>query len=93
MHDQAGKSIVWIPSLLRDLTHGQETVAVSGATVRQIIQSLDHLYPGIMERLCSGNTLRPGMAVAVNSQVATLGLLQPVAPESEVHFLPAVSGG
>ena len=89
----SGSVTVWIPSLLRDLTGGRETVRVDGQTVRQVIAALDRLYPGIRQRLCDGDTLRPGIAVAVDTQVAPLGLLQPVRAGGEVHFLPAVSGG
>jgi molybdopterin converting factor small subunit len=86
-------AVVWIPSLLRDLTHGQETVIVAGSTVRQVIDALELSYPGIKDRLCDANGLRPGIAVAVDTQVARAGLLQPVGEISEVHFLPAVVGG
>jgi sulfur-carrier protein len=89
----AGSVTVWIPSLLRDLTAGRETVRVDGQTVRQVIAALDRLYPGIKQRLCEGDLLRPGIAVAVDTQIAPLGLLQPVREGGEVHFLPAVSGG
>jgi molybdopterin synthase sulfur carrier subunit len=84
---------VWIPSLLRDVTGGQETVTVPGASVRQVIDELDRLHPGARERLCHGDALRSGLAVVVDNEVARLGLLQPVGPDSEVHFLPAISGG
>jgi molybdopterin converting factor small subunit len=84
---------VWIPSLLRDLTGGEETVAVSGATVGEVIEALDQSYPGIKVRLCDVNGLRRGIAVAVDTRVARLGLQEPVAADSEVHFLPAISGG
>ncbi len=84
---------VWIPSLLRDLTGGRETVTVPGASVRQVIDELDRLHPGVRDRLCDGDALRPGLAVIVDSEVARLGLLQPVGPDSEVHFLPAIAGG
>jgi sulfur-carrier protein len=84
---------VWIPSLLRDLTHGQETVQVAGATVAEIVEALDQAYPGVKARLCDATGLRRGIAVAVDTQVARLGLLEPVLPGSEVHFLPAISGG
>ncbi len=89
----SGSVTVWIPSLLRDLTGGQETVCVAGQTVRQVIEALDRLYPGIKKRLCDQDALRPGIAVAVGAQLAPLGLLQPVPEGGEVHFLPAVSGG
>lgn len=86
-------AVVWIPSLLRDLTGGHESVTVGGATVRQVIEALDRAYPGVKNRLCDGQGLRSGIAVAVDTQVARLGLLQPVGETSEVHFLPAISGG
>jgi molybdopterin converting factor small subunit len=89
----AGEVTVWIPAPLRDLTGGQEAVVVTGSTIRQVLAALDRQYPGIEGRLSDGSGLRPGVAVAVNTQVATLGLIQPVPPGSEVHFLPAISGG
>jgi molybdopterin synthase sulfur carrier subunit len=84
---------VWIPSLLRELTGGQEQIQVPGRTVREVIDQLDRLFPGIRQRLCDANGLRPGIAVAVDTQIAQSGLQQAVAENSEVHFLPAVSGG
>ncbi len=86
-------AVVWIPSLLRDLSRGQDRVTVAGSSVRQIIDALERAYPGVKARLCDANGLRQGMAVAVDGQLATLGLLEPVAETSEVHFLPAISGG
>lgn len=84
---------VWIPSLLRDLTGGRETVTVPGRTVREIVEELEQAFPGMRQRLCDGPRLRPGMSVVVDSQVAPLGLLQTVNEQSEVHFLPAIGGG
>jgi molybdopterin synthase sulfur carrier subunit len=86
-------AVVWIPSLLRDLTKGQETVTVAGSSVRQIIDALERSFPGTKDRLCDATGLRRGIAVAVDGQFAQLGLLEPVADTSEVHFLPAISGG
>jgi molybdopterin synthase sulfur carrier subunit len=84
---------VWIPPLLRDLTGGQETVTVPGARVSQLVEELERRYPGIQARLCEAGGLRPGMVVVVDTAVAARGLLQPVGPDSEVHFLPAIGGG
>lgn len=84
---------VWIPSLMRDLTGGEHQVEVGGATVRQVIENLERAYPGTRERLCDGADLSPHVGVAVDGVMAPLGMLEPVGPESEVHFLPAVSGG
>lgn len=84
---------VWIPALLRDLTSGQEMVAVSGKNIGEVIGALDKLFPGVKNRLCHADELRPGIAVAVDTQISRRGLTEPVAAASEVHFLPAISGG
>jgi molybdopterin synthase sulfur carrier subunit len=84
---------VWIPSLLRELTGGLETVTVAGANVGEIVGALEQKFPGVKARLCDANGLRSGIAVAVDTDLSRLGLLQPVGSASEVHFLPAVSGG
>jgi molybdopterin converting factor small subunit len=84
---------IWIPPLLRDLTAGEETATVAGSTVAEVIDALDRLYPGIKARLCDGCGLRTGIAVAVDTEVARLGLRQQVKTDSEVHFLPSISGG
>ena len=78
---------------MRNLTGGKETVTVPGATIGQIIEELDRQFSGIKARLCDAGGLRPGIVVAVDTQVARLGVLEPVNEHSEIHFLPAVSGG
>jgi molybdopterin synthase sulfur carrier subunit len=54
---------------------------------------LETRYPGLRDRLCDNDELRPGIAVAVDGHVTSRGLLQKVQPTSEVHFLPAIGGG
>ena len=85
--------VVWIPSLMRDLTGGVEKVSVAGATLRQVIRNLNEAYPGVMERLCDEGRLKPGLAAVVDSRVLGRGLSEQVRDESEIHFLPAISGG
>ncbi|MFO0843205.1 MAG: MoaD/ThiS family protein [Gemmataceae bacterium] len=84
---------VWVPALMRELTGGQECVSVPGARVREVIDALDQLYPGVKARLCDGEALRSGIVVVVDTEAARLGLSQPVGEGSEVHFLPAIGGG
>lgn len=84
---------VWIPALLRGFTNGQAQVDVPGNTVGEVIETLDAAYPGMKERLCQGEQIGPRIAVSVDGRMAPLGLLAPVDEQSEVHFLPAVSGG
>lgn len=84
---------VFIPSGLRYLTGGATQVVADGRNVRTVIDDLERQYPGTRERLLQDGCLRPGMAVVINGAAATLGLLQPVPDEAELHFLPAIGGG
>jgi sulfur-carrier protein len=84
---------VFIPPLLRDLTGGVAEVEMAAATVRQVVVALEARFPGVGERLCAGDDVRPGLAVAVNGALSTRGMLQKVPDGAEVHFLPAIGGG
>jgi molybdopterin synthase sulfur carrier subunit len=84
---------VFIPPLMRPLTGGIEDVDVDARSVRQIIEQLDARFPGVKARLCQDDDLKPGLNVTVDGHVSSLGLLEKVTPQSEVHFLPAIGGG
>jgi molybdopterin converting factor small subunit len=86
-------AIVFIPTLLQPLTGGRASVEAEGATVRQVIESLEVAWPGIRERLLEHDRLRPNISVAVDGEVSPMGLLEPVGPTSEVHFVAAIKGG
>jgi molybdopterin synthase sulfur carrier subunit len=79
---------VFIPTLLRPATDGRAELEIEGATVRQIIENLDALYPGLKDRL-----LRPNVSIAVDGEIIPHPLAEPVSPTSEVHFLTAIRGG
>ncbi|HIF33729.1 MAG: MoaD/ThiS family protein [Pirellulaceae bacterium] len=84
---------VFIPPSMRDLIPDHSVVSMQGKTVRAVIEQLERSYPGAKDRLCSGETLRPGIAVTVDGAITPLGLLQPIGENSELHFLPAIGGG
>ena len=84
---------VFLPSLLQKLTDGAEVVEVSGSTVRQIVEGLENLHPGIKARLVDGFKIKPNISVAIDGEVSPLGMLEKVGEDSEVHFLPAIGGG
>jgi molybdopterin synthase sulfur carrier subunit len=86
-------AIVFIPAQLARLTGGRSPLEVQGSTVRQVIDNLERAYPGIREQLLAEDRLRPNISVAVDGEVSPVGLLEPVSPESEVHFVAAISGG
>ena len=84
---------IWIPSLHRDLTGGVEQVQLEAGTVREVVEKLDALYPGIEERLCEDGNLRLHIAVAVNNEITHRKLRQKLREPSDIHFVPALSGG
>jgi molybdopterin synthase sulfur carrier subunit len=86
-------AVVWIPALLQGLTGGEEKVNVSGATIGEIIDQLDVRFPGVKGRLVERGELRPHIAVAIDGDVSPEGLEQAVQESSEIHFIPALSGG
>jgi molybdopterin converting factor small subunit len=75
------------------LTHGEERLIVAGETVQQVIAHLEEDYPGLEARLCEDGKLRPSIAVVVDGVTSKLRLRQPLTETSEVHFVPAISGG
>ena len=84
---------VFIPPALRSLVEGRETIEAEGANVRRIIDDLNDRFPGLKERLCKGDELQPGLSVAVGNSISSLGLLQPISTDDEIHFLPSIGGG
>lgn len=86
---------VWIPPMMQRLTGGAPRVQVPGSSVRQVVESLERAYPGLKALLYDegGERLRPDIAVVVDGEVSALRLLERVEETSELHFLPAISGG
>ena len=84
---------VFIPSLMQTLTDNKASVKVPGSSVREIVSNLEQMYPGIKERLVDKFKLKSGITVAVDGEISPIGILEKVSENSEVHFLPAVSGG
>ena len=86
-------SHVFIPPQLRDVTGGAEHAEANGRRLRDVIDALEQKFPGVSARLLADDRLAPGLAVSIDGELATLGLLSPVGPSSEIHFLPALGGG
>jgi hypothetical protein len=66
---------------------------VEGHTVRQVIDNLEKVYPGIKDRLCDGDRLRPSISIVVDGHTSTLKLHHRLQELSEVHFVISISGG
>jgi molybdopterin converting factor small subunit len=84
---------VHIPPQMRDLTSGAAEVTVSGGSVRQVLAELESRYPGIEERLVLDGKIAPGLALSIDNEVTSLGLLARVGEESVVHIVAAIAGG
>ena len=66
--------VVWIPSLMQSLTDGQEQVRVEGETLREVVANLERAYPGVKDRVCEEDRIRPGLAVSVDGVVTNEGM-------------------
>jgi molybdopterin synthase sulfur carrier subunit len=87
---------VRIPAPLRSLTNHQDSVSVSGGTIRECIDHLEGQHPGVKERLCDDSgELRRFINVYVNGEDIRFlsGLETPLKDGDEVSIVPAVAGG
>jgi molybdopterin synthase sulfur carrier subunit len=84
---------VIIPALLRKYTDGVDRVDVPGRTIRAVIANLGQRFPLIVEHLIEHDELKPSVAVSIDGEMATAGVLESVGEASEVHFIPAIGGG
>lgn len=84
---------VFVPYNLRKLTDGESEVVVPGATLGKLIENLEASYPGFSETLLQDGRLKPGLAAVCGHAATRQGLLQKLDEDTEVHFVPAVSGG
>ena len=85
-----------IPTPLRKLTGEQEVVQADGATVGDILRSLDSTFPGLKERICDdqGN-IRRFVNVYLNDEDIRFLDEQATAVREgdEISIVPAIAGG
>ena len=84
---------VYTPPPLQSLSGGVMQVTIKATSVRQIVDQLEALYPGMKAALVDDDDLHPHITVAVDGEMSILGLIERVEPDSEVHFIPALGGG
>jgi sulfur-carrier protein len=84
---------VHLPTTLSPLFPGlPRKLDVQAGTVGEVIDHLEREWPGIRDRLCEpGPSLRTHIHVYVNSERAKLDT--PIAEESRVDVIAAISGG
>lgn len=87
---------VRVPTILRTYTGGEARVAADGASLSDVLESLDGSYPGIKGKIVDEQgELRRFVNVYVgNEDVRFLdGLATAVEDGSEISVIPAVAGG
>ena len=84
---------VFVPTMLQTLTQGVKEVNMEADSVRQVIDRLEDLYPGMKDRLVESGQIRSNLALAVDGEVARMGLLEKIGEAREIHFVPAIGGG
>jgi molybdopterin synthase sulfur carrier subunit len=87
---------VRVPTILRVYTGGAANVAVEGASLRAVIESLDTVAPGIAARLLDDDgKIRRFINVYINDDdVRFLDGLESAIPDAAtVSVIPAVAGG
>jgi molybdopterin converting factor small subunit len=82
-----GMATVFFPSGLTRYTGGRDRVVIECESFRELLAALEARFPGLRE------PLEAGMAVAIDGEIIEAPLLEPIHPDSEVHFLPRISGG
>jgi molybdopterin converting factor small subunit len=87
---------VRIPTILRTYTGGESEVTAEGATLAEVLDSLEAGYPGIRARvLDDAGKLRRFVNVYVGEEDVRFasGLQTPTPAGSQVSVIPAVAGG
>jgi len=86
---------VRIPTPLRTLTGGNEQVQVNGATLREVIETLEKQHPGIKDRLLDEKGVRRFVNIYVGDEDARFldGLETKLTSGTEISIVPAIAGG
>lgn len=87
---------VSLPLALRAKAGNQTSVSVNGQTVREVINALDHDFPGLRFHLCyETGEVRSFVNIFVGREHIRYlqGLDTPVSPGTTIVILPSVAGG
>ena len=82
-----------IPAAMRPTAGGAAQVDVEGGTLEAVIDGLESRYPGLRARMVENGRIRSALAVFVDGVQVSHDLRNPVKPDSEIYFAPAISGG
>jgi sulfur-carrier protein len=78
---------VILSGTLKQLAGGATQIDLDAADVRQLVRALGEKYPALAPHLDDG------YAVAIDGEIIQDSWFEPIGPDSEVHFIPAIRGG
>jgi len=87
---------VRIPTPLRKLTGGADTVPVEGSSIAELLDDLEKNHPGLKARICEDDgSVRRFVNVYVNGDDIRFldNLASAVKDGDEVSIVPAIAGG
>lgn len=86
---------VRIPTPLRTLTAGLESVSVTGSTVGDVLDNLEAAHPGMKERLVDEKGVRRFVNLYLGDEDIRFldGLQTAVKSGDELSIVPAIAGG
>jgi len=87
---------VRIPSVLRNLTAGQENLTVTAGTIDELLTAVETAHPGVKARLCDDHgKLRRFVNVFVGEEdIRFLDGQKTILKDGElVDIVPAIAGG
>ena len=80
-------TVILQAAFARRYTDGQTQLDCAATNYAALVAALEARFPGFSQ------SLEAGMAVAIDGEIYQTPLLEPISPDSEVHFLPLIGGG
>jgi molybdopterin converting factor small subunit len=87
---------VHIPAAFRAYSGDRDRVDIDlsgGGSLRLLIERLDAECPGIKERLLFEGGVHPAIAVFIDDEQISQGLIERVPEDATIRLLPAMGGG
>ncbi len=85
---------VFIPTAFRKFSGGREQIQVpGGSSLRRVVDALDAECPGIKQQMTFEGGIHPGLAIFVNDEQISQGLIEQVPDDATLRILPAMGGG
>jgi len=86
-------ALVHIPAHMQHATYGESSIEVPGEKLGQIIDVLMQQNPQLEKEILINGSIRPDLAIAIDSEITENGLLEKVGKNSQLFFIPDRGGG